>query len=258
MTARPARERLILALDAAEAAQALAWVERLGRHVGLVKIGLELFTAAGPELVRKVRAQGVEIFLDLKLHDIPNTVAGAVRAASRLDVRMLTVHAGGGPKMLAAAAAAAAEAGASAPMLLGVTVLTSLDGPELAALAMPGSAAERVLAWAELAREAGLGGVVASAQEAAALRQALGGAMALVIPGIRPAGAAVGDQARVATPAAAIAAGGDYLVLGRAVTAATDPEAALGRIIAEVEGISAGPAARTAGAATPPPGQRRP
>ncbi|MGH9416985.1 MAG: orotidine-5'-phosphate decarboxylase [Terriglobales bacterium] len=239
MIPRPARERLILAVDAADAAAALPWVERLGRHVGLVKIGLELFTAAGPELVRQVRAQGVEVFLDLKLHDIPNTVAGAVRAAARLDVRMLTVHIGGGPKMLAAAAGAAADTGAAAPMLLGVTVLTSLDGAELEALRMPGSPAERVLAWAELARGAGLGGVVASAHEAAALRQALGAGMALVIPGIRPAGAAAGDQARVATPSAAIAAGADYLVLGRAVTAASDPEAALGRIIAEVEGVSA-------------------
>ncbi|HVA64661.1 MAG TPA: orotidine-5'-phosphate decarboxylase [Terriglobales bacterium] len=228
-----ARERLILALDVPDAATALDWVRRLGTKVGLVKIGLELFVAAGPDLVRRVRDVGVGVFLDLKLHDIPNTVAGAVRAAARLDVQMLTVHAAGGAQMLAAAAAAAKEAGPGAPRLLAVTVLTSLEADDLAALGIAGPPATRVLAWAGLAQRQAIGGIVASALEAAALRQAFP-KLTLVIPGIRPAGAVVGDQARVATPAQAVRAGADYLVLGRAVTAARDPEAALAAVIAEI------------------------
>jgi len=232
-----AAERLILALDVADADAALGWVRRLGPQVGLVKVGLELFVAAGPELVRRVREAGVGVFLDLKLHDIPNTVAGAVRAAARLEVQMLTVHAGGGAKMLAAAAAAAGEAGPRAPRLLAVTVLTSLEAADLAELGIAGPPAQRVLAWAGLAQRQGIGGIVASAHETAALRQSYPG-LTLVIPGIRPAGAAVGDQARVATPAQAVAAGADYLVLGRAITAAADPEAALEAVTAEIEGAA--------------------
>ena len=216
-----ARERLILALDVPDADAALAWVRRLGSRVGLVKIGLELFVAAGPDLVRRVRGLGIGVFLDLKLHDIPNTVAGAVRSAARLEVQMLTVHASGGAAMMAAAAEAA-RASEDPPMLLGVTVLTSLE-------AAPG----QVAALAAEVAAAGLGGAVASGQEAASIRVAQPG-LKLVVPGIRPSGANAGDQVRVATPAAAIRAGADYLVLGRAVTAAPDPEAALAAIVAEI------------------------
>lgn len=216
-----ARERLILALDVPDADAAVAWVRRLGSKVGLVKIGLELFVAAGPELVRRVRGLGAGVFLDLKLHDIPNTVAGAVRSAARLDVQMLTLHASGGGAMLAAAVEAA-RASEHAPLLLGVTVLTSLE-------AAPG----QVVALAQQVAEAGLGGAVASGQEAAAIRAAQP-RLKLVVPGIRPAGASFGDQVRVATPAAAVRAGADYLVLGRAITAAADPEAALASVLAEI------------------------
>lgn len=223
-------ERIILALDVASAAAAMAWVDRLGDRIGLVKVGLELFVAAGPELVRDLRARGVGVFLDLKLHDIPNTVAGAVRAAARLDVQMLTLHAGGGARMLEAAAAAAP----ASLMLLGVTVLTSLDEAALEELGMPGAPAVRVQAWAQLCQRSGLSGVVCSPLEAAAVRHACGDALALVVPGIRPAGAARGDQARVATPREALRAGADYLVLGRAITAAPDPEAALDAVVSEL------------------------
>lgn len=229
-------DRIILALDVADEAAALAWVERVGQRVGMVKVGLELFVAAGPELVRKLRQRGVGVFLDLKLHDIPNTVAGAVRAAAGCDAQMLTVHAAGGAAMLAAAAAAAPPS----LTLLGVTVLTSLDAAALHELDLPGSAAERVVAWARLCQRQGLGGIVCSAQEAAAVRQACGSSMQLVIPGIRPAGAAVGDQARVATPAEAMRAGADYLVLGRAITAAADAEGALEAVTREIASVAGG------------------
>ncbi|MGH9467492.1 MAG: orotidine-5'-phosphate decarboxylase [Terriglobales bacterium] len=229
-------DRIILALDVADANAALAWVRRLRAHVGMVKVGLELFTAAGPGLVRELRREGLGVFLDLKLHDIPNTVAATVRAAARCDVQMLTVHASGGAAMLAAAAAAAPPS----LRLLGVTVLTSLDEAALAELDFPGTAADRVLRWARLCRRQGLGGVVCSAQEAAAVRAACGAALTLVVPGIRPAGAAKGDQARVATPETAIRTGADYLVLGRAVTGADDPESALAAVATEIEQALAG------------------
>lgn len=225
-------ERLILALDVADAAAAREWVRRLRPELRWVKVGLELFVAAGPGLVRELRGEGMNVFLDLKLHDIPNTVAGAVSAAARLEVQMLTVHAGGGQPMLEAAAAAA-RAVAKPPLLLGVTVLTSLGATELRALAMDGTPRERVLAWAGLCQAAGLGGVVASGQETAALRQRFPG-LKLVIPGIRPAGVNSQDQARVTTPAEALRAGADYLVLGRAITAAADPKAAWAAVTAEI------------------------
>ncbi|MGH9480518.1 MAG: orotidine-5'-phosphate decarboxylase [Terriglobales bacterium] len=230
----PATDRLILALDAADRDTALEWVRGLRPELRWVKVGLELFVAAGPELVRTLRGQGLEVFLDLKLHDIPNTVAGAVRAAARLEVQMLTLHAGGGKPMLEAAVAAAREA-PKPPLLLGVTVLTSLGPADLQALDLPGSAADRVLAWAGLSQAAGLGGVVASGHEAAELRRRFPG-LKLVVPGIRPAGAQPQDQARVMTPAAALRAGADYLVVGRAITAAADPRAAWAAVAAEIEG----------------------
>ena len=228
------KDRLILALDVPTASEALAWSRRLAAEIGMVKVGLELFVAAGPSLVRQLGGEGRGVFLDLKLHDIPNTVAGAVRSASGLGVRMLTVHAAGGPAMLAAAAAAAAKT-ERPPLLLGVTVLTSLDDSALAVLGIRGPVPERVAAWARLCREAGLDGIVCAAAEAAAVRAACGPGFLIVTPGIRPAGAAKQDQARVATATEARRAGADFLVVGRAITAAADPEAQARQLAAEAQ-----------------------
>jgi orotidine-5'-phosphate decarboxylase len=233
-----ARHRLIVALDLSERAAILQLAASLASRVGAVKLGLEAFTGHGPALVSSVQELGLPVFLDLKLHDIPNTVERAAAACARLGVKMFTVHAAGGPAMLAAAVAGAAAgtpAGASPPAVLAVTVLTSLDERVLGRLGIAGSVAERVGAWAEMARECGCGGVVCSAQEAAQLRARLGSEMLLVTPGIRPAGAAVGDQSRVATPLAAVRAGADYLVVGRPITAAADPVAAAEALVAEIQ-----------------------
>jgi orotidine-5'-phosphate decarboxylase len=197
------------------------------------QIGLELFTAAGPEIVGAVRARGADVFLDLKFHDIPNTVAGAVRSAASLGARLVTVHAIGGPAMLAAAAAAARGTDCG---VLGVTVLTSLDADALAATwGRPAVVvADEVLRLAAWAAEAGLHGVVCSGHEAAAVGARWGTSLASLVPGVRPAGSATQDQARVVTPRAAAAAGATYVVLGRAVTAAPDPAAALAAIVADL------------------------
>ena len=210
----------IVALDVPTAADALSLVERLGDACRFYKVGLELFVAGGPEVVRTLRLAGVDVFLDLKLHDIPNTVAGAVRSAARLDVRLLTVHTGGGAAMLSAAAEAASGTGCA---LLGVTVLTSIEAPE-----------GEVLRLAGLAAEAGLHGVVCSGREAAAVRSRYGPGLATLVPGIRPGGVGAHDQARVVTPAQAAEAGATYVVLGRAVTQAPDPVQALAGIAAEL------------------------
>lgn len=234
---RAPAERLIVALDVPDAAAALRLVDRLRDVARLYKIGSQLFTAGGPAVVRAVRERGAEVFLDLKFHDIPAVVAGAIRSAAALDVAMLTVHAAGGRAMLAAAAEAAAEASrpdGRRPALLAVTVLTSLT-PEAAreevGLARP--LPEQVLHLARVARGAGLDGAVASAQEARALREALGEDFLLVTPGVRPAWAARDDQARVLPPREALAAGADYLVVGRPVVAAPDPRAAFERLLTE-------------------------
>jgi orotidine-5'-phosphate decarboxylase len=232
--------RLVVALDTPSREQALAWVRALAGRVGLVKVGLELFTAAGPALVEEIAAAGMPVFLDLKLHDIPNTVERAAASCARLGARLITVHAGGGSAMLAAAAAgAAAGSSGERTRVLAVTVLTSLDDDALAELGVPGGAAERVLAWAEIAHRAGCDGVVCSPQEVAELRRRLGGEFVLLAPGIRPAGAAVGDQRRVATPGAAVAAGATYIVVGRPITAAPDPVAAAEAIVADMTGGTA-------------------
>jgi orotidine-5'-phosphate decarboxylase len=232
--------RIIVALDVASAAEAHALVRRCGPELDFVKVGLELFTREGPAVVRSLRDAGLRVFLDLKLHDIPNTVAGAVRAAAALDVELLTVHASGGPRMLAAAAEAAAPSGLR---LLAVTALTSLDARELAsswgrapADVDPGAEVARL---AGLAAEAGVNGVVCSPHEAAALRALLGPDAALVTPGIRLAGGDAHDQSRVATPGAAVRAGASHLVVGRAVTAAPDPNEALARVREEVRAARA-------------------
>jgi orotidine-5'-phosphate decarboxylase len=183
---------------------------------------------------------GARVFLDLKFHDIPNTVAGAVRAAAAHGVWMVNVHAAGGPAMCRAAAEAAAKAGSLRPLVIAVTVLTSLDENDLAAVGLQGPPREAARRLAKLAKDAGLDGVVASAQEAAAIKELCGPEFLVVTPGIRPAGEAVGDQKRVMTPAAAIAAGSDYLVIGRPITQAPDPAAAAEAIAAEIAQAGAG------------------
>jgi len=226
----PRLEAVAVALDTAERATFRRWAALFAPRVGVLKVGLEAFVRFGPEAVAEARETGGRIFLDLKLHDIPNTVAGAVRSALELGADYLTVHAGGGPAMLEAAARAADGRLA----ILAVTVLTHLDAGELERLALPGSAAERALAWARLAREAGCAGIVCSPQELALLRGELPRPFRLVTPGIRPAGAEAGDQRRTATPAAALAAGADLLVIGRPLTQAADPERALAALAAEI------------------------
>jgi orotidine-5'-phosphate decarboxylase len=232
MTADP---RIVIALDFPAAAPALSLLERLDPERCRVKIGKELFTRAGPRLVEQVAAAGFDVFLDLKFHDIPNTTAAACAAAADLGVWMINVHASGGSAMMRAARERL-DAHPSPPLLIAVTVLTSLDAADLAAIGCAGEPAERVLALARLAQAAGLDGVVCSAQEATAVRTALGPGFRLVTPGIRPApaggagAAGSGDQKRVMTPAEALAAGADFLVIGRPITAAPDPMAALAAI----------------------------
>jgi orotidine-5'-phosphate decarboxylase len=227
-------EPVAVALDTADRETFEAWAVTFGPRVGVLKVGLEAFVRFGPPAVEAARRAGGRIFLDLKLHDIPNTVAGAVAAALDLGADYLTVHAGGGPAMLEAAARAADGRLA----VLAVTVLTHLDAAELARLGLPGSPAELALAWARLARDAGCAGAVCSPRELAALRPALPRPFKLVTPGIRPAGADAGDQKRTATPAAALAAGSDLLVIGRPLTGARDPHAALAELAAELGGVA--------------------
>jgi orotidine-5'-phosphate decarboxylase len=231
-------ERLIVALDFPDAGAALALVDQLEGAARWFKIGLELYIAEGNSLVAELQRRGFSIFLDLKLHDIPNTVAGAVRSATRLGVDMLTIHAGGGPSMLAAAAEAASES-ETAPALLAVTVLTSMDGAQLAATGVIGNATEQVERLATMAWACGVQGFVCSPVEVAGLRSSLGREPLLVIPGIRPEGAASGDQRRVATPGVAIAAGASYLVVGRPITRATDPGGTVRAILAEMQAATA-------------------
>ena len=229
---------LIVALDVGDLASAVALVEQLYPTVTLFKVGLQLFTAEGPRAVEVVRQRGGAVFLDLKLHDIPNTVAGAIREAARLGAVMCTLHASGGRLMLQAAAAAVAASGS--PMrLLAVTVLTSLDSRGLEeAIGGKLDLAAQVVRLASLAREAGLDGVVASPHEIGLLRATLGPSMRLVIPGIRPAWAAADDQRRVMTPQEAAVAGADYLVIGRPITAAADPVKATCRILDELKAVA--------------------
>lgn len=235
---RAAATTPILALDVADAARALALLARLP-SVEWVKVGLQLFTAAGPALVRELRARGYRVFLDLKLHDIPNTVARAVEAAAALEVELLTVHASGGSAMLRAARAAAGERGGAGPRLLAVTLLTSLTEREVAEVwgRSAVSAAAEVRRLARLAHESGMDGAVAAVHEVEAIRAAVRSPFLLLTPGIRLAGDAAGDQARVATPEAAARLGIEYIVIGRTVTAAADPAAAWRRVEA---GILAG------------------
>jgi orotidine-5'-phosphate decarboxylase len=217
-------KRLIAAIDTPDAERAAALVRAVAPHCGLVKFGLEFFAAHGPAGL--VASQGAPVFLDLKLHDIPNTVAGAVRALLPLNVAMLTVHAAGGAAMIRAAV----EAAAKGPKILAVTVLTSLDAHGLSETGVAGGTKQQVLRLARLALEAGADGLVCSAHEVSLLRAAFGPTPVLVVPGIRPAGSAMGDQARVMTPEQAVAAGADYIVVGRPITEAPDPGAAAAAI----------------------------
>ncbi len=228
-------ERLAFPLDVATLREAEALLDQLAEHVGVFKVGLELFTAEGPAAVRAVHARKRRCFLDLKLHDIPTTVSRAVASARDLGVAYLTLHAANGPDALREATAAAAG---SQLQLLAVTVLTSMDDAALDAIGMRGPVAQAVMRLAQVATAAGIGGLVCSAQECGPLRAQLGAAPVLVTPGIRPAGAAVGDQRRVTTPAAAIASGASMLVVGRPIRDAPDPAAAAAAIVAEIEQAS--------------------
>jgi orotidine-5'-phosphate decarboxylase len=223
------------AIDTPDLGTATTWAARIGDHVGGLKLGLEFYSAHGPKGIKQVmKASDLPVFLDLKFHDIPNTVAGAVRAASALKPFMLNVHASGGKAMMQAAAEAAAEVAyegvAPRPLVIGVTVLTSLGDDDLADVGMSGPAADQAIRLAVLARESGLDGVVCSPLEAERIRSECGPNFKLVTPGVRPDWAAANDQKRVMTPEEAIAAGADYLVVGRPITGADDPAAAARRI----------------------------
>jgi orotidine-5'-phosphate decarboxylase len=226
-------ERLCVALDFPTRREVLDAAARLAGRVGWMKVGLEAFVAEGPGLVAEVaKASGARVFLDLKFHDIPATVAGAVASAARSGAAMMNVHASGGRAMLEAAAEAAQRAGVG--KLIAVTVLTSIDARALADLPMAGQPEAIARRLALLAKECGLDGVVCSAADVAGIRAACGPGFFTVVPGIRPAGAETGDQKRVATPARAVAAGADLLVVGRPVTAAPDPDAAVEAVLAEI------------------------
>ena len=268
------RDKLIVALDVPSGNAATRMAERLHGHAGMFKVGSELFTAEGPVPVRYLVTTGQRVFLDLKFHDIPNTVRAAVREAAELGVSMVNVHASGGRKMMEAALEGARSAlyqsvqssalqpgsrgvqgsalqpasrgvqgsagivvgDEARPRVLAVTILTSLESQDLEELGISGAPVEAVVRLARLAQSAGLDGVVASPREISAIRQACGPGFLIVTPGIRPASAATNDQARIATPARAIAAGADYLVVGRPITGAPDPVAAADAIVAEMDG----------------------
>ena len=232
-----AADRLIVALDVSSIAEAQRIVGAVGASVTTYKVGKQLFMAEGPRAVRDLLSSGRKVFLDLKFHDIPNTVAAAAKAAAELGVTMLTVHAAGGSKMLRAAAEAAAVT-KDPPLVLAVTVLTSMGPSDLQEVGVSGRPLDQVLRLASLARAAGCGGVVASPEEVADLRREMGDGFAIVTPGVRPAGSAQGDQTRVATPAAAIKAGATYLVVGRPITEAADMGKAAKEIVGEIEAAS--------------------
>jgi orotidine-5'-phosphate decarboxylase len=225
--------RVIIPLDVPTVAEAFSLVDQLGDDADFYKVGFELFTRGGPQVVNELVSRGKRVFLDLKLHDIPNTVAGSVAAASDLGVDLLTLHASGGPRMLEAAAAARS----GSLKLLAVTILTSLTSEEIASVwdREIRSMDDDVARLAMMSKEAGVDGIVASALEVNRVRQQVGADFLIVTPGIRPAGAASGDQNRVATPAEAVQNGSDYLVIGRPITQSSDPPAAFATILKEIE-----------------------
>jgi orotidine-5'-phosphate decarboxylase len=228
------KSKLIVALDVPDRAAALKAIDRLSGHVGYFKLGMEIFTREGPRLVEEIKNRGEKIFLDLKFHDIPNTVRGAVRSACQIGVQMLTVHASGGPAMLVAACEEA-QASESKPLVLAVTALTSLSQNDVQNLGVSGSIEQWVERLAALAHSTGIRGLVASTKELPMLRKRFQGEMKLVIPGIRPAGAALQDQSRAATPAEAIRDGADFIVVGRPILQAPDPAKAADTIAAEIQ-----------------------
>jgi orotidine-5'-phosphate decarboxylase len=229
---RDPADRLIVALDFPSADMAMELVAQLQGTCRWFKVGMELYYAAGNSIIERLRNRGFDVFLDLKLHDIPNTVAGAVRSVAGTGASLLTIHGSGGEPMMRAAAAAAGSP--DAPKLLAVTVLTSMDVLQLSSIGVNEPASSQVLRLARLARSAGIDGLVCSAEEVSAVREVMGRESLLVIPGIRPAGSAVGDQSRVATPADAISRGASMLVVGRPITQASDPAKAAAAILAEI------------------------
>jgi orotidine-5'-phosphate decarboxylase len=226
---------IIVALDVPTAEQAIALAQQVAPAVGAFKIGSELFTAAGPDIVRKIRATGVSVFLDLKFHDIPNTVAKAIASAVRLDVQMITIHTSGGLTMMQAAEESAQktadQAGLNAPLILGVTVLTSVESDDLAGIGITAAVGQQVERLAQLAARAGLRGLVCSPLEVAGLRQSLPSSMQFVTPGIRTGDDAAGDQKRTLSAKEAIEAGASWLVIGRPIYAAPNPREAAESIL---------------------------
>ncbi len=223
-------QKVIVALDYDNQADALAFVDRIDPSSCRLKVGKEMFTLFGPEFVRELHKRGFSVFLDLKFHDIPNTCSKAVRAAAEMGVWMVNVHAGGGEKMMAASREILEPYGKDRPLLIGVTVLTSMEQADLAGIGLNVQPQEQVMRLANLTKNAGLDGVVCSAQESSLLKSELGQEFKLVTPGIRPAGSAAGDQKRIMTPYDAIQAGSDYLVIGRPITQASDPAQVLADI----------------------------
>jgi len=231
---------LIIALDVDTVEEAVALVDRLAPYAGAFKVGMQLYNSAGPEAVHRIREKGAPVFVDLKLHDIPNTVAGAVRVLTRHGASILNVHAAGGRIMMQEAVRAARDEacriGVSHPLVVAVTVLTSIDQEIFNyEIGIPGSIQERVVFWAEMAKEAGLDGVVASPREIKAIRESCGNDFVIITPGVRPAGADANDQKRTMTPGEAVSLGATCLVLGRPVTTSPDPVKAAGAILEEIE-----------------------
>ncbi|MBK4715839.1 MULTISPECIES: orotidine-5'-phosphate decarboxylase [Tenebrionibacter/Tenebrionicola group] len=227
---------IIVALDYNDRSQALAFVDRIQPASCRLKVGKEMFTLFGPQFVRELHQRGFDVFLDLKFHDIPNTVAKAVAAAAELGVWMVNVHASGGARMMRAAREALLPFGKDAPMLIAVTVLTSMEASDLADLGLTTSPADYAMRLARLTQTCGLDGVVCSAQEAVSFKRELGAGFKLVTPGIRPAGSEAGDQRRIMTPKQALRAGVDYMVIGRPITQAAEPALALCDILASLNG----------------------
>ena len=228
------KTRLMVALDVPELNTALELVERLEDQVEWYKVGKQLFTHYGPRVLQELKARGRKVFLDMKFHDIPNTVAQAIRSAAMIGADIINVHASGGPAMLAAAAEAGRETGKT---IIAVTVLTSMDSEQLHAIGIQVTPAEQVLRLAKLTQAAGLPGVVCSALELPMLRREFGPDFLTLVPGIRPAGSAAGDQKRIMTPAQAAAAGASYIIVGRPIVAAPDPAAAAQAVLAELETV---------------------
>ena len=229
------KTRLMVALDVPELNVALELVDRLGDQVEWYKVGKQLFTHYGPVVLKELKSRGRNVFLDMKFHDIPNTVAQAIRSAALIGADIINVHASGGPAMLAAAAEAGRETGKT---VIAVTVLTSMDAEQLQALGILATPAEQVLRLARLTQAAGLPGVVCSALELPMLRREFGSDFLTLVPGIRPAGAAAGDQKRIMTPAQAAAAGANYIIVGRPIVAAPDPATAAQAVLAELRSVS--------------------